>query len=559
MEILLEPTSNKLMVERFNTTAGNPVKEILLKLNLPDHRSILTYSKEYIKKDMESLADRNRKPMKFQVGDMVMLKVSPWKGVIRFGKRGKLNPRYIGPFKLRLELDIQLSVENQNKRKLCKVFSAIKEIFGDEAENARREELKRQDELAAKRLQEELELSEAQKKRMAQVQEAAQFYTEEDWDTIRAKLEANADLVKEIAGEDVSEADYAQRMVGLISQRRKLIAEQKAKAQRDKPMTQAQQRQYMATYLKNQGGWKLAQIKKLTDEELKEKFKYLMRSMERFVPMDTEKESRKRTSVELQTESSKKLKSDTREDVSVPKEKAKEKGLQKKPESAKSGTEEDVEAYMAERVDEPSSEEFPISSIPQGPAPAKIVKWQIIKTEKRGAYQIIREDNTYVVYLNFPGILNDLTRDDLKELYRLMMLKYGDNRPEEEFERVLWGDLKTMFDPPSEEDAIWKLPHQQQILNWRYFHSCSVHCLIVEAAHIYMLTEVKYSLPPRVCKAMLEKKLLGDRKDESTMSNRHKDWLVQEQTALGKDFSNPFMVDNLPKDSGLKIVDAQNT
>ncbi|GKE72012.1 hypothetical protein Tco_1530084, partial [Tanacetum coccineum] len=75
----------------------------------------------------------------------------------------------------------------------------------DEAENARREELKRQDELAAKRLQEELELSEAQKKRMSQVQEAAQFYTEEDWDIIRAILEANADLVKEIAGEDVSE------------------------------------------------------------------------------------------------------------------------------------------------------------------------------------------------------------------------------------------------------------------------------------------------------------------------------------------------------------------
>ncbi|GJX13232.1 hypothetical protein Tco_0204990 [Tanacetum coccineum] len=38
MKILLEPTSNKLMVERFDTSAGNPVKEILLKLNLPDHR-----------------------------------------------------------------------------------------------------------------------------------------------------------------------------------------------------------------------------------------------------------------------------------------------------------------------------------------------------------------------------------------------------------------------------------------------------------------------------------------------------------------------------------------
>ncbi|GJS63319.1 putative reverse transcriptase domain-containing protein [Tanacetum coccineum] len=41
-----------------------------------------------------------RKPMEFQVGDSVMLKVSPWKGVVRFVKQGKLNPRYVGPFKV---------------------------------------------------------------------------------------------------------------------------------------------------------------------------------------------------------------------------------------------------------------------------------------------------------------------------------------------------------------------------------------------------------------------------------------------------------------------------
>ncbi|GJR49907.1 putative reverse transcriptase domain-containing protein [Tanacetum coccineum] len=41
-----------------------------------------------------------RKPMEFQVEDRVMLKVSPWKGVVRFGKRGKLNLRYVGPFKV---------------------------------------------------------------------------------------------------------------------------------------------------------------------------------------------------------------------------------------------------------------------------------------------------------------------------------------------------------------------------------------------------------------------------------------------------------------------------
>ncbi|GJS91566.1 putative reverse transcriptase domain-containing protein [Tanacetum coccineum] len=66
----------------------------------------------------KSYADRRRKPLEFEVGDKVMLKVSPWKGVIRFGKRGKLNPRYIGPFKIlakvgtlayRLELPEQLS------------------------------------------------------------------------------------------------------------------------------------------------------------------------------------------------------------------------------------------------------------------------------------------------------------------------------------------------------------------------------------------------------------------------------------------------------------------
>nr|GFB46684.1 putative reverse transcriptase domain-containing protein [Tanacetum cinerariifolium] len=48
----------------------------------------------------KSYADLKRKPMEFHVGDKVMLKVSPWKGVVRFGKRGKLNPKYVGPFKV---------------------------------------------------------------------------------------------------------------------------------------------------------------------------------------------------------------------------------------------------------------------------------------------------------------------------------------------------------------------------------------------------------------------------------------------------------------------------
>nr|GEZ20208.1 putative reverse transcriptase domain, ribonuclease H-like domain, aspartic peptidase domain protein [Tanacetum cinerariifolium] len=66
----------------------------------------------------KSYAKVRRKPLKFQVGDRFRLKVSPWKGVVRFGKREKLNQRYIGPFKVlakvgtiayRLKLAQQLS------------------------------------------------------------------------------------------------------------------------------------------------------------------------------------------------------------------------------------------------------------------------------------------------------------------------------------------------------------------------------------------------------------------------------------------------------------------
>ncbi|GJY27525.1 putative reverse transcriptase domain-containing protein [Tanacetum coccineum] len=84
----------------------------------------------------KSYADRRRKPLEFQVGDKVMLKVSPWKGVICFGKRGKLNPCYIGPFKIlakvvavayRLELPDQLSRVHSTFH-----ISNLKKCFSDE-------------------------------------------------------------------------------------------------------------------------------------------------------------------------------------------------------------------------------------------------------------------------------------------------------------------------------------------------------------------------------------------------------------------------------------------
>ncbi|GJY62816.1 putative reverse transcriptase domain-containing protein [Tanacetum coccineum] len=66
----------------------------------------------------KSYADVRRKPLEFEVGDKVMLKVSPWKGVVRFGKRGKLSPRYIRPFKILSRYDRrEVAISSKNPLK----------------------------------------------------------------------------------------------------------------------------------------------------------------------------------------------------------------------------------------------------------------------------------------------------------------------------------------------------------------------------------------------------------------------------------------------------------
>ncbi|GJS40129.1 putative reverse transcriptase domain-containing protein [Tanacetum coccineum] len=74
-----------------------------------------------VRDHQKSYADNRRKPLEFEVGDQVLLKVSPWKGVIHFRKKGKLAPRYVGPFEIlernnpvayRLRLPEELSSEH---------------------------------------------------------------------------------------------------------------------------------------------------------------------------------------------------------------------------------------------------------------------------------------------------------------------------------------------------------------------------------------------------------------------------------------------------------------
>ncbi|KAL8249674.1 hypothetical protein R6Q59_006542 [Mikania micrantha] len=64
---------------------------------------ILVLNALHLKHFMDASVDHlsvGQRPLEFQIGDLVMLKVSPWKGIFRFGKRGKLSPRFVGPFKI---------------------------------------------------------------------------------------------------------------------------------------------------------------------------------------------------------------------------------------------------------------------------------------------------------------------------------------------------------------------------------------------------------------------------------------------------------------------------
>ncbi|GJT61563.1 hypothetical protein Tco_1005096 [Tanacetum coccineum] len=259
-------------------------------------------------------------------------------------------------------------------------------------------------------------------------------------------------------------------MVDMINQKRKYFAEQKAKARRNKPMTQVEQRTYMSTYLKNQGTWKLTQLKKLTFAELKEEFEKLTPKKQKIddkdVPVTEEKVEgvKKKEPVKRIGKRKKQI---ARKGISVDK-------------TAQDETKE-MEAYMIDKVIDPSSgSDIRIDAIPTATKPPSI-------------------------------------------LYRLVIEKYGANRSEEMYDKVLWSDLKTMFDPP------------------------------LSASTIYMLADRKYPLSKDACQAMLNMKLQGGAKDEVCYQLLK---MIKKQTSrtgyskangFGKDFSNPLMVDSLPK------------
>ncbi|GJZ88568.1 hypothetical protein Tco_0660350 [Tanacetum coccineum] len=192
----------------------------------------------------------------------------------------------------------------------------------------------------------------------------------------------------------------------------------------------------MMNYVRSQShGWTIPQLKKLSFEELKVQFERTIRSIENFIHMDSEKEkeSLKRSGETLQGAEKKKQKVLDVEDIHI-------------HESAKFVKEEEIEVKqlvlkMSMRKlkarkgiglhtsTKPKSGEVDVTS-------SKIMKWKILRHGGKGYCHLIRANQRDSVFVNFGAMLHNISRDDLVDLYKIMLQKTTAYGPEEDLERA---------------------------------------------------------------------------------------------------------------------------
>ncbi|GKB03757.1 hypothetical protein Tco_0831900 [Tanacetum coccineum] len=164
---------------------------------------------------------------------------------------------------------------------------------------------------------------------------------------------------------------------------------------------------------------------------------------------------------------------------------------------------------VGEELEQENEEEVAIDVVPLATKPPTIVDWKIHKEGKKSYYQIIRANEKSQMYIVFSQMLKSFSREDLEDLYKLVKAKYGSTRPVEDLDLILYGDLKTMFEPHV-EDQVWKNQDDYSVLDWKLYDSCGVHSLRMQHVYIHMLVEKRYPLKPSTITDMLNKKLQVD-------------------------------------------------
>ncbi|GKA76190.1 hypothetical protein Tco_0782651 [Tanacetum coccineum] len=115
----------------------------------------------------------------------------------------------------------------------------------------------------------------------------------------------------------------------------------------------------------------------------------------------------------------------------------------------------DNEAELKKHLVIVKDDDIAIDAIPLATKPPVIVEYKLLKEGIMAHYQLIRADGSSKRYSSMIRMLQDIDKEDLQTLWKLVKTKHGDIRPEDEHERVLWGDLKVMFEPNIKSD-VWR-------------------------------------------------------------------------------------------------------
>ncbi|GJZ67457.1 hypothetical protein Tco_0630697 [Tanacetum coccineum] len=227
-----------------------------------------------------------------------------------------------------------------------------------------------------------------------------------------------------------------------MNKRKKHFVKLRDEEIRRKPPTKAQKRNQMSTYLKNMAGYKNSQLKRKSFDEIQKLFDKEMKRVNTFVDMNSEvvkgnetrtEESSKRARDELESDMSKKQKID--EHVEVEKD-------------------DQEEAKMKRNIEIVKDDEVAIDAIPLATKPPVIVEYQIDKDGRMGYFKLIRADRSSKRYSSMIKMLQGIDREDLETLWKLVKAKHENTRLEDDYERVLCGDLNVMLEPDIKSD-VW--------------------------------------------------------------------------------------------------------
>ncbi|GJV40078.1 hypothetical protein Tco_1418518 [Tanacetum coccineum] len=305
------------------------------------------------------------------------------------------------PTKLSPLVDDDVGEEEAIKRN-TKVVNNINEedksIEVDETVNIKESKNHPLDQLQAK----EEEQARLSREKAQQVKEA-----NISWDNVQAMIEADRLLAERLQAreqEELTNEEKARLFVELLKKRNKHIAALRAQEKRNKPLTKAQRKSTLSTYLKHMASYKESQLKNKSFAEIQKLFDKAMTRVNMFVDMDTElvKASLKKAKAEMAQESSSKRAGDELEQ-----EVAKKKKIDDDQEEAK----------MKELIEVVSDKEgVAIDTIPLSTKPSSIVDYTIIKEKKIIIYQIIRADGSSKKYSAIIHMLRNFDREDLETL-----------------------------------------------------------------------------------------------------------------------------------------------